>query len=132
MDIDKLIDEIEETNLLLPVASKKLAAIEFDIKIIKFNVKQIKARLQCQFRKKSHLFANSPSEKVFIYDSVEYQNAKFAQLKKEQEKMELEGEINCLLQKIHSDENLLSFCYYQMGEEGGNFENDQADFWKQN
>lgn len=132
MDINKLIDDIEESNLMLPVASKKLAGVEFEIKVIKFNLKQIKAKLQCKFRKIHPSFANSPYEKSFICDSNEYQTAMFAKLKKEQEKMELEGEINCLLQKIHSDENLLSFCYYQMGEEGGNFENDQADFWKQN
>jgi len=132
MDIDKLIDEIEETNLLLPVASKKLAAIEFDIKIIKFNVKQIKAKLQCQFRKNHTSFANSPYEKSFIYDSKEYQTAIFAKLKKEQEKMEMEGEINCLLQKIHTNENLLNFCCCQSMEDGENFENDQADYWKQN
>lgn len=132
MDINKLIDDIEDLNLMLPVASKKLAAIEFDIKIIKFNVKQIKAKLQCQFRKNHTSFANSPYEKSFIYDSKEYQTAIFAKLKKEQEKMEMEGEINCLLQKIHTNETLLNFCCCQQMEDEGGENFDNADYWKQN
>lgn len=132
MDIDKLIDDIEDANLMLPVAYKKLAKTEFEIQIIKFNLKQIKVKLQCKFRKTSPLLANSPSEKLFIYNSVEYQNAKFTKLKKEQEKMEMEGEINCLLQKNQTNENLLNFCCCQPINEEGDFENDEADFWKQN
>lgn len=132
MDIDKLIDEIEETNLLLPVASKKLAAIEFEIKVIKFNLKQIKAKLQCKFRKIHPSFANSPHEESFICDSSEYQTVMFTKFKKEQEKMEMDGEINCLLQKIHSNETLLNFCCCQQMEDEGGENFDNADYWKQN
>lgn len=42
------------------------------------------------------------------------------------------GEINCLLQKNQTNENLLNFCCCQPINEEGDFENDEADFWKQN
>ena len=135
MDIDKLFDDIEDAHLMVAVAYKKIAKVHFEIQVVKFNLKQLKAKLKSVFREQNPSLANSPAEDFYVYDFPQYQSVKFTQLQKEQEKMELEGEVKSLLQKINTNENLLNFysCQPLCGEDdGGCFEDDAQDFWKGN
>jgi len=134
MNIDKLFDDIEDAHLMVSVAYKKIAKVQLEIQVIRFNLKQLKAKLKSVFREQNPSLANSPAEDFYVYDFPQYQSVKFTQLQKEQEKMELEGEIKSLLQKINTNGNLLNFCSCQSTceEDGGCFEDDTQDFWKGN